>query len=335
MIVNYNGRHLLHDCLASVLSQDAGSFEVILVDNGSTDDSVAYVRNRFPAVRTIVSDTNLGFAGGSNFGAKAASGSLVCLLNNDTVVQPGWLRALVDAVSDEDVAVAGSLVLTEGIPKKYYEKNGSLSFVGHNIMRVFEKPENLFYAGGASLIFKKNVFGVPFDTDYFAYGEDIYLGLRARFKGCRVVHVKDSKVLHVGGATTSKVLNTKMRMLQERNRLLNIFLFFSVSTLLKLVPFFVMNLIAKMVVAIFSCSYSLLAVLSAHLWIVVHIPTITKKRKALRNQSDVGDQDVISWMTGRVSNGETRLGMIANALSTRYCRLVGLKTIESLPAGIR
>jgi GT2 family glycosyltransferase len=335
VIVNYNGRHLLNDCLTSVLSQEHGSFEVILVDNGSTDDSVSYVTKHFPAVHTIASQTNLGFAGGSNLGVKGASGSLICLLNNDTVVQPGWLRTLATAVSPEDVAVAGSLVLTKGIPKKYYEKNGSLNFVGHNIMLVFEKPENIFYAGGASLIFKKNVLGIPFDADYFAYGEDVYLGLRARFMGYRVVHVNDSRVLHAGGATTSKVLNTRMRMIQERNRLLNMFLFFSVSTVLRLVPLFIMNFITKMVVASVSASYSLLAVLWAHLWIVFHIPTFTKKRKVLRRQFTVDEQDIISWMTARVANGETTPGMIANALSTRYCRLVGLKTIESMPAGTR
>ncbi|HAP35973.1 MAG TPA: hypothetical protein DCQ28_08550, partial [Bacteroidetes bacterium] len=121
----------------------------------------------------IKSNKNLGFAGGNNLGVKNAKGELIVLLNNDTVVHQGWLQGLANAITNENVAAASSLIKTEGIPDKYYEKNGSINFLGHNIMRIFDEPTDIFFAGGASMIFKKDIIGVPFDEDYFVYGEDV------------------------------------------------------------------------------------------------------------------------------------------------------------------
>src|SRR5512135_589839 len=94
VIVNWNGRPYLDACLESVLRQEDGSFEVLLVDNGSSDGSADYVRRRFPGVNVIEAGANLGFAGGNNLGVRHAGGDLVVLLNNDTIVQPGWLAGL-------------------------------------------------------------------------------------------------------------------------------------------------------------------------------------------------------------------------------------------------
>ena len=335
VIVNYNGAHLLRNCLDSVLAQHYPRFEVILVDNCSDDDSVRFVKERYTSVRIVQATENLGFAGGNNFGVREAHGALIVLLNNDTVVQPGWLQGLVDAVAPAEVAVASSLVKTEGIPDKYYEKNGALNFSGHNVMRVFERPCNIGYAGGASLIFKKAILQAPFDEEYFAYGEDVYLSLRARFMGYSIVHTNASVVRHLGGATTRQHGTKRLSMLQERNRLLNLLLFFSGTTLLKTVPFIVANLAAKSIASLISGRYSLAAVCRAHAWVVAHPRIILRKRRALRTGFTAKDSDVTTWMTARVTQGETIPGRFANTVAMAYCRIVGLKTIEALPPGTR
>ena len=227
IIVNYNGKHLLHDCLTAVLSQAYDRFEVIVVDNGSSDGSAVYVEANFPGVTLVRSTGNTGFAGGNNEGVRHAAGELIVLLNNDAIVADGWLQGLVDAVAPAPVAIAGSLIRTEGVPEKYYEKNGSLNFLGHNIMRKFERPENTCFAGGASLIYKRDILGAPFDDEYFLYLEDVYLSLRARFLGCVVIQTSASRVRHLGSDTTRTQQASLMTMYQERNRLLTMLLFFS------------------------------------------------------------------------------------------------------------
>jgi hypothetical protein len=335
VILNWNGKSFLEECLRSVFGQDGGPFEVLLVDNGSTDGSATFVRERFPSVVVIEAGTNLGFAGGSNLGVRRAKGDLVVLLNNDTVVQPAWLAALRRAMDDPDAVLLSSRVITEGIPDRYYERNGSVNFVGHNIMRVFSRRENLFFCTGASLAFRKNVFGEPFDPEFFLYSEDVYLGLRARFMGYRPRHVDDSAVHHRGGVTSASRPRTLITMYQERNRLLNLLLFFSFWTNVRILPIFAAHAVAKVGLALVGRRYSLWGLLRAYAWPLFHWDHIRVRRRVLREERRVSEQDVVGWMTARVTNGESITGRALNALSGGYCRIVGLRTIERFPAGSR
>jgi GT2 family glycosyltransferase len=335
IIVNYNGRHLLEECLTSVLAQAYPSFEIVLVDNGSSDGSAPFVRERFPDVRLVEAGENLGFAGGNNLGVERSTGEYVVLLNNDTIVAPGWLSALVDALLPPDVACASSLVRTDGIPDRYYEKNGSMNVLFLNIMRVYEKPENIFYGGGASLAFKRSILDIPFDPDYFAYVEDVYLGLRARFRGFRVVHANPSVVRHLGGATARNAAGAFVTYLQERNRVLTLLLFFSWGTILRAIPFLLLNAAARVLAGCFSRRRSLTGILRAYVWLATHPRRILAKRRTLRAERTVPDADVLGWMTGKLLNDETKGAALVNGLALMYCRIVGLRTIERLPPGSR
>lgn len=224
IILNYNGKKYLKDCLSSVLRQSYSEFEIILFDNNSTDGSESFVRENFsdPRIRIITSNVNLGFAGGNNEALKYTNNDLIVLLNNDTKVENDWLRYLVESVKDKNT-IASSFVITEGIDSRYYESNGSVSYLMYNIMNIFENREGEFYPNGCSLIFRKSEIPVPFDIDYFYYSEDLYLGLKARFMGMKVIFVKESVVHHLGGGGYS--LSRDKTFYQERNRLLNLFIF--------------------------------------------------------------------------------------------------------------
>lgn len=328
VIVNFNGKQFLENCLSSVLNQNVHGFEVLLVDNGSKDGSAEFVLESFPTVKVVVLSENHGFAGGNNAGVKTAAGDIIVLLNNDTIVPPDWLETLIAPLRHPSVAIASSHVITEGIPTSHYERNGSLNLLGHNVMHVFREPQQLFYPNGASLAYKRALLGLPFDETYFAYSEDAYLGIRARFLGYSVVHVTESRVQHFGGGTSRRIPSRRITFLQERNRLLTFLLFFSPVTLLRMSPYYLLNTIAK-VFASFVGKYHFTGVVQAYLWIGTHVRTILHKRTILGKEKHVTDNEVLAWMTARVVNGDSLLARVVNGLSVAYCKLVGLRTIET------
>ncbi len=328
IILNYNGADFLENCLRSISLQDYDNYEVIIVDNASTDCSLAKAQKKFQDIRIICNETNLGYAEGNNVGVRHAKGEFVVLLNNDTIVNTGWLAGLVEAVQPSDVAVASSLVITEGIPPRYYEKNGSINFLGHNIMRCFENPSDIFFASGTSLIYKKNILGIPFDPDNFLYSEDVYLSLKARFMGFKVKHTNRSRLNHIGSATSAKQSNSLMTYYQERNRILNILLFFSGKTILKIFPFLLLNIIMKVLASVFSRKWALTGIIKAYIWFPLNLHTIIKKRKSLYCVQRVSEKEVISYMSGKLFNGENVFDKFINDISLAYCNLVKFKTFE-------
>ena len=115
VVLNYNGRAFLDACLSSVfqISYPRSSYEVILVDNASTDGSVEYVRNNFPLIRILALNKNYGFTEGNNKGAEFARGDLIVFLNNDTVVDKNWLNELAKvALSDSKIGICGSKIMS-------------------------------------------------------------------------------------------------------------------------------------------------------------------------------------------------------------------------------
>src|SRR5438067_10723389 len=173
VIVNYNGRDWLEPCLREALAQatDAGA-EVILVDNGSADGSVAFVAERFPGVVTLCLDRNEGFAAGANAGTRAARSDTVVLLNNDAVPERGWLGALIRELEPENVALAASVIREARYPEAYALGTGTISVIGHPIPSVLRDAACLFYAPGTSLAFKRHLFPEPFEPLYFAYYDE-------------------------------------------------------------------------------------------------------------------------------------------------------------------
>lgn len=327
IILNYNGKQFLKECITSVLAQSYTDFEIIFFDNASTDGSAQYVKDNFidSRIKVIESPQNFGFAGGNNEALKHCGNDLIVLLNNDTKAEKDWLKFLVEAVKERNT-IASSFVITEGIPEKYYETNGSVSYLMYNVMNIFPKIEDEFYPNGASVIFRRSEIGEPFDSDYFYYGEDVYLGLRARFKGMKIKFVKDSVVHHYGGGTESS--SEKKTFYRERNRFLNLYTFFSIGFLVKMVPYITFNHTVKILISLFSRKYSFTGMLKAFFWFYVNIPAITKKRRALSTEKTVDEKEVIMHMTSKIFNHEGSPQRLFNGISYVYSRLVGLKPIE-------
>jgi GT2 family glycosyltransferase len=212
IIPNWNGRHLLAACLTALAAQTWLDYEIIVVDNGSRDESIAWLRSRHPQIGVISNGRNLGFAAAVNQGVKASVGRYVVTLNNDTEPDPTWLAALVK-VAEEDPVVgmcaskmlfadrpgiinsAGICIDRAGIA---WDRRGGESDNNSEILPV----EVFGPCGGAALYRRAMLDQIGlFDEDFFAYLEDVDLAWRARRAGWRCQYVPTARVFHRHSAT--------------------------------------------------------------------------------------------------------------------------------------
>jgi GT2 family glycosyltransferase len=214
VIVTWNGKRFLDPCLSAVASQQGVTCETILVDNGSHDGTIEFVRTRFPWVRIVELASNLGFAAGNNHGARLARGRYVAFLNNDTIADPGWLRALRDGLDEG----AGFALATSRIV--YMHDPAVIDSAGDGVLRwggafkryhgapahVADRSDEVFAVCGAACLMPRAVFEElgGFDEDFFASHEDVDLSYRARLRGYRCRYVANALVRHHGSATIGK-----------------------------------------------------------------------------------------------------------------------------------
>ena len=212
VIVNWNGLHLLDDCLRSLRAQTFRSFEVVLVDNGSSDGSAEWVAEHFPEVRLLALPENEGFCGGNNAGIRVARGEFVALLNNDTEAEPDWLEQLhAYMMSDPQCAVCDSKVLYFDRRDTIWSAGGSYGRSGAAGFRSqgelddgrFERPVEVVIAVACAALYRRAVFEEigMLDEYLFAGYEDVDWALRARLRGYRVMNVPSARVYHKVSAT--------------------------------------------------------------------------------------------------------------------------------------
>jgi GT2 family glycosyltransferase len=229
VIVNWNQRDFLRACLAALARQTGVEFETIVVDNGSHDGSPELAEREFGA-RVIRNSRNRGFCAANNQGFAAARGDFVALLNNDAEVEPGWLAALHRACTrSPEVGMAASKVLVWEDPRRI-DKVGHLIYPdGQNKGRgsgaldtgQYDREEDVLWPDGCAALYRKEMLDRigGFDEDFFAYGDDAELGLRARIAGWKCIYTPRAVVRHHRGSTLGKDSAWRLELI-ERNRLL-------------------------------------------------------------------------------------------------------------------
>lgn len=238
VILNWNGKELLSRFIPSVI-QFSGDAQIIVADNGSADDSVAFLEESYPQVRIIENKKNLGFAGGYNHALKAVEADIYCLLNSDVEVTKGWLQPVEELFqADPKVGIIQPKIKDLLHPSRFEyagAAGGYLDLFGYPFCRgrIFQSLEvdqgqyndtrEIFWATGACMFIRKEVFRElgGFDSDYFAHQEEVDLCWRAQNHGYRVYYVGASEVFHLGGSTLSN-MNPKKTYLNFRNSLFSI-----------------------------------------------------------------------------------------------------------------
>jgi len=206
VIPNWNGLHHLDACLSALRAQVYTDFETILVDNGSRDESLSFVRQRFPEVDIVTLDANRGFAGAVNAGLAVAQGEFIALLNNDTLADPGWLRAIHCATQErEGYGMWASRVVLFDQPELLDSAGDGMTVAGApfkrghlEMARAFERDEEVFAPSGAAAVYRRVVIedAGGLDEDFFLIHEDVDLALRARLGGHRCRYVAGAIVRH-------------------------------------------------------------------------------------------------------------------------------------------
>jgi N-acetylglucosaminyl-diphospho-decaprenol L-rhamnosyltransferase len=212
VILNYNGRSWLAGCLDALAAQlGAPAFETLLVDNGSTDGSAAWVRATYPWVRVVELPENQGFAGGNNAGVREARGEWLAFLNNDTVAETDWLARLWSAAAarPEFALITSRLVFLDD-PSRIdsagdgYLRAGGAFKHGHGQPAArFADSREVFGACGGAFMIRREVFEAlgGFDERFFMIYEDVDLSYRARLTGRRVWYAADAVVRHAGSGS--------------------------------------------------------------------------------------------------------------------------------------
>lgn len=228
LIPNWNGMKWLGDCMKSLCEQDLRGFHALMVDNGSTDGSVAFVAQHYPDVEIIKLTENTGFANAVNVGIEKTTTPYVVLLNSDTRVYRDWLTKLLEAIeaSSQEIAAINSQLLCMDDPTRIDDAGDELSWYGAAMKRGHNEPAaqyqvqtEVFSPCAAACLYRRKflIQTGGFDASFFAYLEDVDLGLRGRLLGYRYLYTPNAKVLHKGhGAGLSDATYVKMI---TRNRL--------------------------------------------------------------------------------------------------------------------
>lgn len=239
VILNWNGRRHLERYLPSVVAHTEGDAEVVVADNGSTDDSLQWLRLNYPDVGVIRLDRNYGFAGGYNRALREVESEYVMLLNSDVEVTAGWWQPLVEVLDTEsDVAAVAPKLLADMERTKFEyagAAGGFIDYLGYPFCRgrilsnveedrgQYDNRRDIFWASGAAMCCRREVFNSlgGFDEDFFAHMEEIDLQWRMQLAGWRIVVEPKSVVYHLGGGTLPA--SSRKIFLNHRNNLAMLF----------------------------------------------------------------------------------------------------------------
>lgn len=296
VILNWNGAQLLEQYLPAVQNY-SGSAEIWVIDNASTDNSIAVLKNGFPEVKVVQLDKNHGFAGGYNLGLREIEADIYCLLNSDVEVTANWTEPVLDLFNNRsDISIIQPKILDLKNPD-YFEYAGAaggfIDLLGYpfcrgRIFQSLEKDEGqyddcrpIFWATGACMFIRSKLFHLldGFDADYFAHQEEVDLCWRAQNKGHGVYYLGQSSVYHLGGSTLSN-MNPKKTFLNFRNSLFSITKNLPAS---KAFPIIFMRLILDAVAGLLFLFQGkprhVLAILHAHFSFYKNFPKMYKRRE--------------------------------------------------------
>ena len=315
IIPHYNGVDILSECLTSLRLVSYKNIEIIVVDNGSTDQSVQHIKRHFPHVRVIENKSNFGFSKACNVGIHHSKGPFILIINNDTYVKEDFLEPLIKEMEDPQVCAVQGKILN------YYQRNlfdhagaagcfvdpyGFTLYRGYIINSAeidrgqYDDRREIFWASGCCMLLRKQHLqstGVYFDEDFFLYGEDIDLCWRLRASGKKIVFTPSSIIYHKLSATARKT-KLKSVYLLRRNHVLILIKNYSLKTLWRILPIkFLLDILSLFYLASQKEFKKSLAVLAAWSWLLLHPFYLVMMHRHTQRKRIVSDHEVMKLMT--------------------------------------
>lgn len=296
IIPNWNGKHFLKNCLESLKKQTFQDFETIIIDNGSSDGSVEYIKNYYPEVIIEQFSENKGFSIAINKGIELSNGNYIFLLNNDTEVEKRCLQVL-NRILDKrkDIGFCATKMLY------FYDRNkindcGDVFSIygiahqggkGENNGWKYNKEELVFGACAGAAIYQKEVFNKigTLDDIFFAYLEDIDLSFRAQLFGFKCLYIPEAIVYHIDGGTSKKIDNFS-RFLTLRNSLYVITKNLPFLLIVILLPFLIIGQLRNIFMGIKHKCLKLIFFVYKDFF--KNFQSLLKKRKYIQNNKKVG-----------------------------------------------
>jgi GT2 family glycosyltransferase len=299
VILNFNGKHFLEKFLPGITLHSAGH-RIIVADNNSSDDSVAYLRSNFPQVEIVQNPSNTGFAQGYNDALKLIHAEYYVLLNSDVEVTSGWIENIISLMDGNPKIAACQPKIMDYSKRTYFEYAGAaggfIDKYGYPFCRgrifndleedkgQYNAPCEVFWATGACMFVRSKAFWEVggFDGDYFAHMEEIDLCWRLKNIGYFIYAQPSSVVYHVGGGTLNKI-SPRKTYLNFRNNLTTLTKNHPGATLwLKILFRLVLDGIAGVKFLLDGEPKHFVAVIKAHFTFYSWIPSILKKRKWIK-----------------------------------------------------
>tara|TARA_Y100001980_G_C14542882_1_gene321395 strand:+ start:107 stop:1156 length:1050 start_codon:yes stop_codon:yes gene_type:complete len=311
IIPHWNGIDILSECLTSLFKTNHNSYEVIVVDNASTDGSQSWIKSTFPQIKLIENDKNYGYAGGCNIGALEAKGNYLVFLNNDTIQDPGWIQNLENILKkDNRIAAVQPKVLNYFNRNVFDYAGGSGGYMDWFCFpyargRIFSKQERdigqyneskqCFWSSGTAFMIRKDLFfqAGQFDEHFFSHMEEIDLCWRLQAMGFQVWVEPDAVVYHKN-ALSMPMHSHKKYYLNHRNSLIMLFGNYSIKNTLILGS-------GRIIFEMIALGYSVLclnwkhasAIVRSLVYLLFHINVILRKRSKFKEIRKKKDKEIM------------------------------------------
>jgi GT2 family glycosyltransferase len=291
IIVNYNGQKWLPGCLRSIENQTFNSFEVIIIDNNSTDNSLSIIKKYCPHAKIIKSVKNTGFGVANNIGAKKAKGRYQFFLNTDTVLTPNCLKEMHQQVTSKGIDLAGPKILDFKNNDFYHSRKLTLDIVGNMTW-----GKSTLVIEGCALLIKTEVFNHlgGFDKSFFMYSEDLDLCWRAWMYGYNIKTIDTAKLKHFGGGSSTPTMISSgnhvvpvfRRYETEKNTLRMMLKNATIGHLVIALPIIILLLIGESVIYLLTNQLPAAKIIFKSLtWNIKHFQDTILKRRVIRRKS--------------------------------------------------
>ncbi len=302
VFVTYNGKSLLAKALKSLKNSTFKSYEVLVVDNASTDGTSKFLIKQFPSIKIILNKENLGYTG-INTALPHCRGKFILFLNNDLELHKNAMEEMLNALQKDRLAALAAPKLVNYYDRKVDSAGTWVSrsfYNGHfRAENVDDSIKEIPYMG-IGLIRKEIVvkFGHLFDPDYFIYAEDLDLGLRIRMLGMKVLTVPKAICYHMHSQTMKNVPDAKKTFLLERNLLTTFYKDLSFQSIVCLLPYVYGMRVVAILKDLFSGNVSIaIARVKAMTIVLFNLPSIIKKRRHVQQLRTMPDSYVFRIFT--------------------------------------